>query len=62
MRRRYIRNEPDRRDDVAAAVVAGTLAAGIAAVAFYLVRLLLAREPVERTDIRTPERVPGRER
>jgi len=62
MRKRYIRNEPERRDDVAAAMVAGALAAGVGAVTFYLARLLLAREPVSKTDVREPpERIPGRE-
>ena len=62
MRQRYIRNEPERRDDVAAAMVAGALAAGVGAVTFYLARLLLAREPVSKTDVcEPPERIPGRE-
>ena len=62
MKQRYIRNEPERRDDVAAAMVAGALAAGVGAVTFYLARLLLAREPVPKTDVgEPPERIPGRE-
>jgi len=50
MRKRWIRLEPDRKDDAAAAVLAVTLGLGVGAVAFYLVRLFLAREPLDRGD------------
>lgn len=46
MRRRYVRTEPGRKENLAAAVVSGALATGVGLVAFYLVRLLLARDAV----------------
>ena len=47
MRRRYIRVPAERKDDVAALVVSGALAACVGAVTFYLTRVLLAREVLE---------------
>lgn len=44
MKRRFVRREPERKDTLAAAVVSGVLAAGVGVVAFYFVRLILARE------------------
>lgn len=44
---RYIRMEPDRSDNVKAAVVSAALGAGVGIVAFYFVRLVLSREPLE---------------
>lgn len=43
---RYIRTPPERKDDVAAAVVSAALGVGVGLVAFYFVRLMLAREPL----------------
>jgi hypothetical protein len=43
---RYIRRAPERRDEVAAAVVSGALGVGVGLVAFYVVRLFLSREPL----------------
>jgi hypothetical protein len=43
---RYIRTPPERRDDVAAALVSAALGVGVGVVAFYFMRLLLAREPL----------------
>jgi hypothetical protein len=42
----WIRVPPERGDTVAAGVVAGAVAAGVGLVTFYLVRTLLAREPL----------------
>jgi len=44
MRTRYVRNEPDRRENLAAALVSGAVAAGVGIVTFYFARLLLSRE------------------
>ena len=44
MRRRWIRRPPERGDDAAAAAAAVALGVGVAAVTFYFVRMLLARE------------------
>lgn len=44
---RWIRNRPGRRDDALAALAAGSVGAVVGMVAFYLVRLLVAREPLE---------------
>ena len=44
---RYIRMEPDRSDNVKAAVVSAALGAGVGIVAFYFVRLMLSREPLD---------------
>jgi hypothetical protein len=46
MRVRYLRNEPGKKENLAAALVSGTLAAGVGLVTFYFVRLLLSREAV----------------
>lgn len=46
MRRRWIRNRPDRRENAMAAVAAAGVGAVVGAVLFYLGRLFLAREPV----------------
>jgi hypothetical protein len=43
----YRRKKPGPREDLGAGLVAFGLAAGVAAVSFYLVRLFLAREPME---------------
>jgi hypothetical protein len=45
---RWIRVPPERRHDVTAALVAGALAVGVGATAFWLTRLFLAREPLPR--------------
>jgi hypothetical protein len=47
MNRYYRRTEPGRRETLSAALVAGSVAVIGAAVSFYLVRLVLAREPLE---------------
>ncbi len=43
---RYLRNEPSSRDNLAAALISGAVAVGVGVVAFYLVRLLVAREAI----------------
>lgn len=43
---RYVRNEPDKRESAAAAVVSGAVAIGVGVVTFYFARLFLAREPL----------------
>jgi len=50
MKRRWLRLEPERKDTAAAALLATTLGLGVGMVTFYLVRLLLAREPLDRGD------------
>lgn len=42
----FRRTEPKAKDNFTAGLVAGTLAAGVAAVSFYFVRLFLAREEI----------------
>ncbi len=43
----YRRKEPGRGENLRAGLVAGGLAATVAAVTFYFVRLFLSREPLE---------------
>ena len=47
MSRRWIRVPPEKGDTLAAAIVSGAIATGVALVTFYLVRTLLARESIE---------------
>jgi len=47
MSRFYRRTKPGLRDNLEAGILAAGLAAGVAAVSFYFVRLFLAREPLE---------------
>lgn len=44
MSARWIRVPPEKGDDVTAALVAGVLALGVGAVAFWVTRTFLARE------------------
>lgn len=46
MRTRYVRTEAGRHENMTAGAVALALGAGVAAVAFYLARTLLARERI----------------
>jgi len=46
MRWRWIRMRPTRRENALAAMIAVGAGAGVAAVAFYLVRLFVAREEI----------------
>lgn len=41
---RYLRNRPDRGEDLRALVISSVVAASIGIVTFYFTRLLLARE------------------
>jgi len=43
---RYLRNRPDRSEDLRALIVSSAVAAGVGVVTFYFTRLLLAREPL----------------
>jgi hypothetical protein len=45
---RYLRQRPNRRENLEATLISGALAAGIGLVTFYFVRLILARETIER--------------
>ena len=47
MARYYRRTEPSTQENLRAGLVAGGLAAAVAAVSFYFVRIILAREPLE---------------
>jgi hypothetical protein len=63
MSARWIRTPPERRDEVAAALVAGALAVGVGLATFWITRLFLARErlpeaPAERPRSRFGE-APG---
>lgn len=60
MSRRLIRREPDRKETAAAALASGVLAAGVGLVAFYFVRLLLARDATG-TSALAPPRPSGEE-
>lgn len=57
----WIRVPAEPRHDVAAGLVAGALAAGVGLVTFYLVRTLLAREPVGGDPPPPPARTSGGE-
>lgn len=64
-RRRWVPIPPGRRENAGAALVAGALAAGVGVVAFYLARVVLAREPLDdppavRGDGSAPDEGPGR--
>ena len=43
----YVRRTPGLRENLEAGLVAAGVALGVGAVSFYLLRLLLAREPLE---------------
>ena len=43
---RYLRNRPDRGEDLRAIVISSAVAASVGIVTFYFTRLLLAREPL----------------
>ncbi len=58
MNRYHRRRTPDLQDNLTAGLVAAGLALGVAAASFYLVRLYLAREPLEPL----PSSGPGGER
>jgi hypothetical protein len=45
-RRRWLRNDPDLRESVASAVVAGAVAAVAGLTTLWVARLFLAREPL----------------
>ena len=47
MSRYYARKTPGLKENLEAGIVAAGLAAGVGAVAFYLLRILRAREPLE---------------
>ncbi len=47
---RWIRVRPGASETLRAAVVAGAMAIGVGATAFYLTRLLLSREPLAGPD------------
>lgn len=49
MRRRWVQVRPGRRENLLSGLSAGLLGAGVGLTAFYLVRLFLAREPLEGT-------------
>ncbi len=56
MRRRWIRVAATPADDLRSALAAAAVAVGVGAAAFYLVRLLLAREPLGAVPAPTVER------
>ena len=43
----YVRKTPGLKENLESGLVAAGVALGVGAVSFYLVRLLLAREPLE---------------
>lgn len=55
MSRYYRRLTPDGRDNVQAGLVAGLVAAAAAVMSFYVVRIFLAREPLEPLEMAVSE-------
>jgi len=55
MTRYYRRTKPGLDENLRAGLVAGGIAATVAAVSFYLVRLFLAREPLDPLPSTDPE-------
>lgn len=51
---RWVRMPASRRERFAALLAAGTVAAGVGAATFYVVRLFLAREPLGTTEAVEP--------
>jgi hypothetical protein len=51
---RYARGRVERRDDAAAGLVSAALGIGVGLVAFYVLRLMLSREPLEDDPAGTP--------
>ena len=45
---RWLRTRPGARETVGAAVAAGVVVAAVGSVTFYLARLFLSREPMDR--------------
>ncbi|MFC1661489.1 hypothetical protein ACFL3S_08580 [Gemmatimonadota bacterium] len=54
MTRYFRRTEPGARETLGAGLVAAGLAATVAAVSFYMVRLFLTREPMEAPEALEP--------
>ena len=59
MSRFYRRTKPGPQENLRAGLVAGGLAATAAAVSFYLVRLFLAREPLDSLHPKVPGKGSG---
>ena len=55
MSRFYRRTKPSLKENLEAGFLAAGLAAGVAAVSFYFVRLFLAREPLEPVPKASPQ-------
>lgn len=58
MTRYYRRTSPGPRENMGAGAVALGLAAGVAAVTFYLVRLMLTRAPLDPPELEGPADAP----
>lgn len=56
---RWIRKPTGRREYAGALIAAGAVAVGVGAATFYVVRLLLSREPLEATGLTGPRAVPS---
>ena len=56
---RWIRKPTGRREYAGALIAAGAVAVGVGAATFYLVRILLSREPLEATGPTGPRAVPS---
>jgi hypothetical protein len=50
----YVRKDPGLRENLGAGLASAGLALGVGAVTFYLLRLFLAREPLEPLPPRAP--------
>lgn len=60
MSRYYRMKKPGPTENLRAGLVAGGIAAAVAAVSFYLTRVFMSREPLEPLELSGPEDQPGK--
>jgi hypothetical protein len=52
---RYIRKRPESKEEVAAGLISAALGVAVGVVAFYFVRMMLAREPLPGSSGSSPD-------